>query len=65
MGNVPNHEVYGCQPIFPPKILLSMLPQYIEEQNFEACKAIEDTIKEWFTSHGVEIPENATLKIPG
>ena len=62
--SVPNHEIYGCEPIFPPNILLNMLPDYIKEQNFEACKAIEDTIREFFTDRGIEIPPNATLKIP-
>lgn len=60
----PNHEIYGCEPIFPPSLLLSMLPDYIEAQNFEACKAIEDVIREWFVEHGVEVPIGATLKIP-
>lgn len=64
LKSVPNHEVYGCEPIFPPSILLRMMPSYLEENNYEACKAIEDTIREWFTDRGIEIPAGATLKIP-
>jgi hypothetical protein len=64
MRNTVNHELYGCAPIFPPSILLGMLPDYIAEQNFEACKAIEDTIREWFAEQGIEIPADATIKIP-
>lgn len=61
---IPNHELYGCDPIFPPSVLLDMLPDFIEEENFEACKAIEDTIREWFAKNGIEIPPTATFKIP-
>lgn len=64
IAHVPNHEIYGCEPIFPPSILLGMLPDYIEAQNFEACKAIEDVIREWFVERGVDVPPDATLKIP-
>lgn len=64
ISHIPNAAIYGGDPIFPPQILLNMLPDFIEEENFEACKAIEDIIREWFTDHGQEIPAGATLKIP-
>lgn len=62
--NVPNCAIYGCKQIFPPTVLLDMLPEFIEEENFEACKAISDTIREWCTKHNIEIPADATLIIP-
>lgn len=61
--HVPNHEIYGCEPIFPPSILLKMLPEYIEDENFEACKAIKDSIYEWCNLHTIDIPVGALLKI--
>lgn len=64
LKNIPNAAIYGCEPIFPPQILLAMLSGYVEEENFEACKAIEDSIREWFTDHEVAIPADATLKMP-
>lgn len=64
LKQIPNHEIYGCKPIFPPSILLNMMPDYLEVGNYEACKAIEDTIREWFIEHDIEIPEGATLNIP-
>lgn len=64
--NVPPAQLYDCDPVkfSPPSVLLGMLPDFIEEQNFEACKAIEDTIREWFVERSVDIPADATLKIP-
>lgn len=63
LKSVPNHEIYGCKPIFPPSILLGMLPDYVKEENFEACKAIKDCIREWFEERGVPIESELLLKI--
>jgi hypothetical protein len=59
-----NHEIYGCDPIMPPEILLEMLPRYVAEENWEACAAIKDTIREWFEERCYPIPSNAQLNIP-
>lgn len=41
-----------------------MLPGYVEQENFEACKAIEDSIREWCAENGIEIPADATFIMP-
>jgi hypothetical protein len=64
ISHIPNHEIYGCKPIFPPSILLALLPDYIERQNFEACKAVVDTIREWCAEYGIDVPPDTTLIIP-
>lgn len=63
LWRVPNPDLYGGKQVFPPKIMLDMLPEYVAAEDFEACAAIKDSIREWFEEHGQPIPEDALLKI--